>query len=282
MRLFRNPVFTVCSVLSFIVGFAMLGAMTFLPTYLQYVDGDSATVSGRAHPAHGHRPAHRVDLQRQRGEQDRPVPDLPHRRRTRDGGGPLSAVADGARRRRGAGIALHVRARPRHRAVHAGAHHRRAEHRRLRGPGHGDLRASPSSARWAARSAPRSSAPSTPTPSSRTSRPGWPRPRSSAARPRPSSAKAAQSPAELHRLPPAASAPDRAGVRRQPAHRLPVDRAGGRGGLPGGALPQAGRAARHRPVRLDRHGRRVRAAGARATPPRCSNSPSARSCAVRT
>ncbi|MFF9898068.1 MDR family MFS transporter [Streptomyces longispororuber] len=46
MRLFANPVFTVCSVLSFIVGFAMLGALTFLPTYLQYVDGDSATVSG--------------------------------------------------------------------------------------------------------------------------------------------------------------------------------------------------------------------------------------------
>ncbi|MDX3382160.1 MDR family MFS transporter [Streptomyces niveiscabiei] len=46
MRLFRNPVFTVCSVLSFIVGFAMLGAMTYLPSYLQYVDGDSATVSG--------------------------------------------------------------------------------------------------------------------------------------------------------------------------------------------------------------------------------------------
>ncbi|MCX4736036.1 MDR family MFS transporter [Streptomyces sp. NBC_01363] len=46
MRLFRNPVFAVCSVLSFIVGFAMLGAMIFLPTYLQYVDGDSATLSG--------------------------------------------------------------------------------------------------------------------------------------------------------------------------------------------------------------------------------------------
>ncbi|MET9607665.1 MDR family MFS transporter [Streptomyces sp. NPDC006512] len=46
MRLFRNPVFAVCSVLSFVVGFAMLGAMTFLPTYLQFVDGDSATVSG--------------------------------------------------------------------------------------------------------------------------------------------------------------------------------------------------------------------------------------------
>ncbi|SCF70968.1 MDR family MFS transporter [Streptomyces sp. Ncost-T10-10d] len=46
MRLFRNPVFTVCSILSFIVGFAMLGAMIFLPMYLQYVDGDSATLSG--------------------------------------------------------------------------------------------------------------------------------------------------------------------------------------------------------------------------------------------
>ncbi|MFF3675396.1 MDR family MFS transporter [Streptomyces sp. NPDC002120] len=46
MRLFGNPVFAVCSVLSFVVGFAMLGAMTFLPTYLQYVDGDSATISG--------------------------------------------------------------------------------------------------------------------------------------------------------------------------------------------------------------------------------------------
>ncbi|MQS15891.1 DHA2 family efflux MFS transporter permease subunit [Streptomyces kaniharaensis] len=46
MRLFRNPVFAVCSVLSFVVGFAMLGALTFLPTFLQYVDGESATVSG--------------------------------------------------------------------------------------------------------------------------------------------------------------------------------------------------------------------------------------------
>ncbi|WP_405968215.1 MFS transporter [Streptomyces sp. NBC_00015] len=46
MRLFGNPVFSVCSILSFIVGFAMLGALTYLPTYLQYVDGDSATVSG--------------------------------------------------------------------------------------------------------------------------------------------------------------------------------------------------------------------------------------------
>ena len=46
IRLFRNPVFTVCCVLSFVVGFAMLGAMTFLPTFMQFVDGVSATTSG--------------------------------------------------------------------------------------------------------------------------------------------------------------------------------------------------------------------------------------------
>jgi len=46
MRLFGNPVFAVCCVLSFVVGFAMLGALTFLPTYMQFVDGVSATTSG--------------------------------------------------------------------------------------------------------------------------------------------------------------------------------------------------------------------------------------------
>ena len=46
IRLFGSPVFTVCCVLSFMVGFAMLGAITFLPTFMQFVDGVSATVSG--------------------------------------------------------------------------------------------------------------------------------------------------------------------------------------------------------------------------------------------
>jgi hypothetical protein len=45
-RLFADPVFAVCCVLSFVVGFAMLGALTFLPTYMQFVDGVSATTSG--------------------------------------------------------------------------------------------------------------------------------------------------------------------------------------------------------------------------------------------
>lgn len=46
IRLFASPVFTVCCVLSFVVGFAMLGALTFLPTFMQFVDGVSATASG--------------------------------------------------------------------------------------------------------------------------------------------------------------------------------------------------------------------------------------------
>ncbi|KBZ62068.1 hypothetical protein K875_02989 [Mycobacterium [tuberculosis] TKK-01-0051] len=46
IRLFRSSVFSVCCVLSFVVGFAMLGALTFLPTYMQFVDGVSATTSG--------------------------------------------------------------------------------------------------------------------------------------------------------------------------------------------------------------------------------------------
>ena len=46
IRLFGNPVFAVCCVLSFVVGFAMLGALTFLPTFMQFVDGVSATTSG--------------------------------------------------------------------------------------------------------------------------------------------------------------------------------------------------------------------------------------------
>jgi EmrB/QacA subfamily drug resistance transporter len=46
IRLFGNPVFAVCCVLSFVVGFAMLGALTFLPTFMQFVDGVSTTTSG--------------------------------------------------------------------------------------------------------------------------------------------------------------------------------------------------------------------------------------------
>ncbi len=46
LRLWRNPVFSVATVLEFLVGFAMFGAMIFLPLYLQTVGHATATNSG--------------------------------------------------------------------------------------------------------------------------------------------------------------------------------------------------------------------------------------------
>ncbi|WP_300683147.1 MDR family MFS transporter [Nocardioides sp.] len=46
LRLFRQNVFTVCCLLSFVVGFALMGTMTYLPTFLQFCLGVSATGSG--------------------------------------------------------------------------------------------------------------------------------------------------------------------------------------------------------------------------------------------
>ncbi|MFK4148170.1 DHA2 family efflux MFS transporter permease subunit [Streptomyces sp. NPDC004065] len=46
LKLFRIRTFTLSAVISFIVGFAMFGAMTYLPTFLQVVHGVSPTLSG--------------------------------------------------------------------------------------------------------------------------------------------------------------------------------------------------------------------------------------------
>ncbi|MGX1269674.1 DHA2 family efflux MFS transporter permease subunit [Streptomyces phaeoluteigriseus] len=46
LKLFRIRTFTLSAVISFIVGFAMFGAMTYLPTFLQVVHGISPTLSG--------------------------------------------------------------------------------------------------------------------------------------------------------------------------------------------------------------------------------------------
>lgn len=45
-RLFRNRVFTSGSAISFVVGFAMFGALLFLPLFMQEVNGVSPTMSG--------------------------------------------------------------------------------------------------------------------------------------------------------------------------------------------------------------------------------------------
>ncbi|MFI8068960.1 DHA2 family efflux MFS transporter permease subunit [Streptomyces sp. NPDC086033] len=46
LKLFRVRTFTLSAVISFIVGFAMFGALTYLPTFLQVVHGVSPTMSG--------------------------------------------------------------------------------------------------------------------------------------------------------------------------------------------------------------------------------------------
>ncbi|MEV7613810.1 MFS transporter [Streptomyces sp. NPDC089799] len=46
LRLFRIRTFTLCAVISFVIGFAMFGALVYLPTFLQVVQGVSPTMSG--------------------------------------------------------------------------------------------------------------------------------------------------------------------------------------------------------------------------------------------
>jgi EmrB/QacA subfamily drug resistance transporter len=46
LRLLRNPVFSVCSAIAVAAGFAMFGALSYLPLFLQVVHGVSPTISG--------------------------------------------------------------------------------------------------------------------------------------------------------------------------------------------------------------------------------------------
>ncbi|MCT4352905.1 MFS transporter [Streptomyces sp. Je 1-79] len=46
LKLFKIRTFTLVSVISFVVGFAMFGALTYLPTFLQVVQGVTPTISG--------------------------------------------------------------------------------------------------------------------------------------------------------------------------------------------------------------------------------------------
>ncbi|RXS70319.1 MFS transporter [Streptomyces sp. TM32] len=46
LRLFRLRSFTLTAVIGFVIGFAMFGSMTFLPTFLQVVQGVTPTLSG--------------------------------------------------------------------------------------------------------------------------------------------------------------------------------------------------------------------------------------------
>ena len=140
LRLFRQQVFSVSVVLAFIVGFAMLGAMTFLPTYLQYVKGISATGSGVADASARGRAAGDVVPVGDAGRADRPLQDLPGRRHPGDGDRAVSAVPDGCRHGIRDDGGLHARPRCGDRPVHAGVDDHRPEHRGLSRPRCGDVR----------------------------------------------------------------------------------------------------------------------------------------------
>jgi EmrB/QacA subfamily drug resistance transporter len=46
LRLFRNPVFTMCSAIGFVVGLTMFGTLSYIPLFMQVVNGNSPTESG--------------------------------------------------------------------------------------------------------------------------------------------------------------------------------------------------------------------------------------------
>ena len=46
LELFRNRVFVITSAMGFVVGFALFGALTYLPLFQQIVRGLSPTASG--------------------------------------------------------------------------------------------------------------------------------------------------------------------------------------------------------------------------------------------
>ena len=80
LSLFRNHTFAVTSAIGFIVGFALFGAITYLPLYLQVTKGSSPTTLRPAADAADGRPAGHVDRERTGDLEARALPVLPDRR----------------------------------------------------------------------------------------------------------------------------------------------------------------------------------------------------------
>ena len=78
-RLFRERVFTVAGAVGLVAGFAIFGSITFLPLYLQVIQGASPTGSD-FNPAADGRAAHHVDRLGPDRQPHRPVQDIPDRR----------------------------------------------------------------------------------------------------------------------------------------------------------------------------------------------------------
>ena len=140
MKLFRNRVFSAAGSIGFVMGFAMFGALTFLPLFMQNVKLVSPTVSGlRILPLMVGMLGASVDLRPPRHPLG-PLQDLPDRRHRPDDGRGVPDVDDRRLAQRlGAGL-LHVRLRAGHGPDHAGPGGGGAELRRLQGPGRGHQR----------------------------------------------------------------------------------------------------------------------------------------------
>ena len=76
-RLFANRVFSSASAIGFVVGFAMFGALTFLPLYFQDVRGATPTDSGPATAPDDGRTTHRLDRHRSTRLEGLALPSVP-------------------------------------------------------------------------------------------------------------------------------------------------------------------------------------------------------------
>ena len=143
LELFRNRTFAVTSAVGFIVGFALFGAITYLPLFLQVTKGSSPTRSGlQLTPLMAGVLVTSI-VERAGDLEDGSLPVLPDRGHGDHGRrhGAARAVACGHEHvgRRG----LRVRARPRARHGHAGARARGPELRRSVDDGCGHERLDP-------------------------------------------------------------------------------------------------------------------------------------------
>ena len=95
LHLFRNRVFRVTSAIGFVIGFALFGALTYLPLFQQVVRGDSPTESGlQLDPGDGGR-ADRLDRLGPGDHRHRPLQGVPDRRHGDRRGRDAAAVAPG-------------------------------------------------------------------------------------------------------------------------------------------------------------------------------------------
>ena len=129
LHLFKTRVFSSTSIVGFIVGFGMFGAIAYLPAFFQVARGISPTISGLyLLPLMGGLLVMSISSG-QVISQDRQVPVLPDRRHRADDPRPVPAAPDGRDHADLPGRALHAGPRPRPRQRDAGAGDHRAERR---------------------------------------------------------------------------------------------------------------------------------------------------------